>query len=91
MGLRQAVKHRLGWLLREASARRIRVFTLAVISTLAFLILPTWNTWNVYRASERVSGQELLLERLIGTIVHLDEKLAATRFFTGFLKNCVRN
>lgn len=76
MGLQRAVRQRLGWLLREARARRIRVFTLAVISTLAFLILPSWNTWNVYRASEQVSGQELQLDRLIGTIVHLDEVLS---------------
>ena len=64
-----------GWLLRAAAARRIRVFSLAVIATLAFLIFPTWNTWNLYRASARVSGQELRLQHLIGVVVHLDEVL----------------
>jgi signal transduction histidine kinase/CheY-like chemotaxis protein len=66
---------RLRWLLRATAARRIRVFTLGVIVTLAFLIFPSWNTWHVYRASEKVSSQELRLERLIGTVIYLDEVL----------------
>jgi hypothetical protein len=75
MRRRFITRMRLRWLLRAAAARRIRVFTLAVIVTFAFLIFPSWNTWNVYRASEEVFGQELRLERLIGTVIHLDEAL----------------
>jgi signal transduction histidine kinase/CheY-like chemotaxis protein len=75
MRRRFITRMRLRWLLRAAAARRIRLFALAVIVTFAFLIFPSWNTWIVYRASEEVSGQELRLERLIGTVIHLDEVL----------------
>ena len=75
MRRRFITRMRLRWLLRAAGARRIRVFTLAVIVTFAFLIFPSWDTWNVYRASDEVSSQELRLERLIGTVIHLDEAL----------------
>jgi hypothetical protein len=52
------------------------VFILAVVVTFVLLILPGWNTWRFYRASGVLSTQEILLQRLIGTIVHLDEFLS---------------
>jgi signal transduction histidine kinase len=52
------------------------VFILAVVVTFVLLILPGWNTWRFYRASGALSTQEILLQRLIGTIVHLDESLS---------------
>ncbi len=62
-------------LLRLVGARRMRAFVLAVFATLAFLILPGWITWRYYEASAELSTQEVRLQRLIGTIVHLDEVL----------------
>jgi signal transduction histidine kinase/CheY-like chemotaxis protein len=52
------------------------VFILAVVVTLAFLILPSWNAWRFYTASEDLSAQENTLQNLIGTITHLSEALA---------------
>lgn len=57
------------------SARRTRLFILAVVVTFVILILPGLNTWRFYRASGVLSTQELQLQRLIGTIVHRDELL----------------
>ena len=62
-------------LLRLVGARRMRAFVLAVLATLAFLILPGWITWRYYEATAEISTQEVRLQRLIGTIVHLDEVL----------------
>jgi signal transduction histidine kinase/CheY-like chemotaxis protein len=75
MALRKRARSILGGLLRAASARRTRVFILGVTVTVAFLILPSWNAWNVYRDTEQASGQELRFHHLIGTVVHLDEVL----------------
>ena len=70
---RLAGRPRLSWLLRTLGARRTRVFTLAAVVTLAFLILPSWYAWNAYRASEQLSAHELQLQRVAATVVHLDE------------------
>jgi len=70
-----AGRSRLSWLLKAVGARRTRVFGLGVVVTLAFLILPSWYTWRFYQAAAELSTQEPRLQRLIGTIVHLDEAL----------------
>ena len=49
--------------------------TAAVFATLAFLALVSWNTWNVFESFGEISTQQVRLQRLVGTIVHLDEVL----------------
>lgn len=78
----QRVRAGLSWLLREVSARRTRVFILAVAVTFVLLILPGWNTWRFYKASGALSTQEILLQRLIGNVVYLDEFLTMSARMT---------
>ena len=75
MGAGAFLKSGVGGLVRALSARQVGIFALALVVTFAFLLLPIWNTWRFYRASEELSTEELRLQRLVGTIMHLDEVL----------------
>jgi signal transduction histidine kinase len=64
----------------------VRALLVGIILTMAMAIFGTWNTWVTYRGFRAVSRVELRLDRLSGTIVHLDEVLtmsARMRAVTG--------
>ena len=46
-----------------------------ILLTLAMAIFGTWNTWTTYESFRKMANVELRLDRLSGTIVHLDEVL----------------
>ena len=48
---------------------------LGVVVTVVLFGLGAWSSWGLYRGFAQISGTELRLERLAGTIVHLDEVL----------------
>ncbi len=52
-----------------------KALPLGAAATLVFLALVTWTNWSLQRTLENVSKHELRLQRLIGSIIHLDEVL----------------
>ena len=54
---------------------QIKTLTVGLAATLLFLVLITLITRSLDRTFEEISTEELRLQRLIGTIVHLDEVL----------------
>ncbi len=52
-----------------------KILTFGLAATLLFLVLITLITRSLDRTFEEISTEELRLQRLIGTIVHLDEVL----------------
>lgn len=46
-----------------------------ILLTMAMAIFVTWNTWTTYESFRATASVELRLDRLSGTIVHLDEVL----------------
>jgi len=53
----------------------MRALLAGVVLTMATAGFGTWNTWVTYRGFQNIANVELRLDRLSGTIVHLDEVL----------------
>jgi signal transduction histidine kinase/ActR/RegA family two-component response regulator len=75
---RRSADSRLRRLRDRAATLPAKALGLGVAATLAFLTLVSWNSWSVYETYGEVYTHQLRLQRLIGTIVHLDEVLTTS-------------
>ncbi len=62
---------------RNMSEKRFPVIIFGVILfvTLALFLCAGWNYWHSYNVIKKIHGRNLRLQKLVGTIVHLDEVL----------------